>query len=81
MRIGIGTKREDVVRFLEEYGLHASFRTDFGPPRIVGTAQDVGCPHFFGCGDEVMIEVTVDIDNEGNVRSEPRVEEMYTNCL
>ncbi len=80
-RIVPGSKKQEVVGFLEKNGLHVSFRTDLNPEQIVGTTSDVGCPHIFGCGDEVLIGVEVNVDGEGTAISRPKVETMYTNCM
>jgi len=77
----IGTKREKVVQFLETNGLDVSSESDRIPPQIAGYVRDVGCPHIFGCGDEVIIRVAVGVDDKGAAISAPTVEAMYSDCL
>jgi hypothetical protein len=80
-RIGIGTKHGEVVRFLQENGLNVTTGSYSGSWRTVGTASDVGCPDIFGCGDEALIGVEVNVDESGNVISAPKVETMYSDCM
>jgi hypothetical protein len=80
-RIQIGTRKEDVYRFLEENGPNASFSKNSTPGRIVGTGTDAGCPHIFGCGDAAIIQVQIDVDGSGNAISPPKVDSGYTDCM
>jgi len=63
-RIAPGAKKPQVVEFLMENGQHVSFRAGLTPQQIVGTASDVGCPHIFGCGNDALIGVEVNVDDE-----------------
>jgi len=80
-QIGIGTKQSQVVQFLQENRLNVSTSSFSGKSRTVGTASDVGCPRIFGCGDEVLIGVEIDVDEGGDVISAPKVEAMYSDCM
>ena len=80
-RIRIGIKSEEVFRFLKENGLSSLLDASQNPRRIIGTASDVGCPQIFGCGEDVMIRVEVQVDDMGEVISPAAVDGMYTNCL
>jgi hypothetical protein len=73
----IGTKKEDVVRFVAEN----KFPLSFDKSGATGTIYTTGCSPF-GCGtDEALIGIRVDLDEAGNVKSKPVVVGMYTNCL
>jgi hypothetical protein len=80
-RIEIGTKKEEIVRFLEGNSLNVSFDNRGIPARIVGTGTDVGCPHIFGCGDAVIIQVQFDVDDNGSDISPPKIDMGYTDCM
>jgi hypothetical protein len=65
----IGTKRTDVILFFTENDIPLSF-DQFGASGIITTS---GCAPF-GCGaDSAIIGVRVELDGEGNVKSEPIV--------
>jgi hypothetical protein len=81
MQLTIGTKEEEVVRFLEETGLHASINSELTSPRMMGTAMDIGCPRIFGRGNDAMIAVEVGIAGDGTAIVAPSVNVMYTNCM
>jgi hypothetical protein len=80
-RIEVGTKKEEIVRFLEENSLNVSFYNRATPATIVGTGTDVGCPHILGCGDEALIEVQIDVDAGSDAISRPTVDVRYTDCM
>jgi hypothetical protein len=80
-RIEIGTHKEEILRFIEENGLRVSSNNNANPTRIVGTGTDIGCPHIFGCGDDALIMMQIDVDDSGNAISRPTVDVAYTNCM
>jgi hypothetical protein len=75
-----GTSKDTIVQFLNGNGLRVSFESD-GIPRIVGSATALGCAEIFGCGDEVLIEVAVDVDGGGRATASPTVDSRYDDCL
>jgi hypothetical protein len=76
-----GTSKDAIVHFLEENGLRASLDLSAFPSRIVGSSVETGCAEIFGCGDEVLIEVTVDVDSGGIATASPTVDSRYDDCL
>jgi hypothetical protein len=76
-RLKIGTKTEDVSRFFAEQGIPFTVVES----QAIGTLQTSGCAPF-GCGtDSALIGVRVEIDRTGTVTGEPRVVDLYTDCL
>jgi hypothetical protein len=76
-QLKIGTKKEDVVRFFAEN----KFPLSFGKSGATGTIYTTGCSPF-GCGtDEAVIDLSIELDEAGNVKSKPVVVGFYTNCL
>jgi hypothetical protein len=71
----IGSKKADVSRFFAEQGIGFHFSNS----EAVGDLQSTGCapPH---CGDGVIIEVRVKLDQAGTVMEEPTVEMGYDDC-
>jgi len=76
-QLKIGTKKDDVVRFFAEN----KFPLSFGKSGATGTIYTTGCSPF-GCGtDEAVIDLSIELDEAGNVKSKPVVVGFYTNCL
>jgi len=83
----VGTRREDVARFLERNGMQLTEdapRFDKSPHSVVGTlhfAGDKKCGTFLCRDDRSGIVLQVGVDEHGIVIVEPDVNGIYTNCL
>jgi hypothetical protein len=76
-RLRIGTKRDEVIRFFAENGIPLTIEGDDASVSILTS----GCSPF-GCGsDAFLLGVRVKLDEAGNVKSEPDVGGIYTDCL
>jgi hypothetical protein len=78
-----GTKKDAVARFYGEHGIPFSVvRFDETGFQAIGTLNTIGGCAPLGCGtDDALIGVRVQVDAEGTVTGEPKVVNMYTNCL
>jgi hypothetical protein len=76
-QLKIGTARPEVSRFFSEHNIPFEIVNS----EAYGTLQTTGCAPI-GCGtDEAIIGVRVQLDATGSVTNEPKVVDMYTNCL
>jgi|SRR5579862_697896 len=76
-KLGIGTRRDAVVRFFAENGIPLTFERD----EATGMINTTGCAPA-GCGsDDAFMGLRVKVDSAGTVISEPVVGAFYTNCL
>ena len=76
-QLKIGTRTEDVSRFFAEHGIPFTVVES----EAIGTLNTSGCAPF-GCGtDSALIGVRVKLDRMGTVTGEPKVVDLYTDCL
>src|SRR6266478_3759226 len=82
-QLKVGTKKDSVVRFYKEHEIPFEVvRWDNKEFQAIGTLYTVGGCAPLGCGtDNALIGVRVRVDAEGTVTEEPKVVNMYTNCL
>lgn len=76
-KLKIGTQKNDVIQFFSENNIPLRFVRS----SATGEIRTSGCAPF-GCGlDTALIGVRVQLDEAGDVKSEPVVVGMYTDCL
>jgi hypothetical protein len=77
VRLAVGTKKEAVLRFLEEHGMPYSFNKD----EVYAHISWVGCSPS-GCGsNDAFTAIRIPVDNEGTVTGKPMIGGHYTDCL
>ena len=89
-QLKLGTKKADVARFYAQHKIPfevVSWPFKDGESEVTGTEAigtlytSGGCPPF-GCGsDRLLIGVRVRVDADGTIIGEPKVVDMYTDCL
>jgi hypothetical protein len=81
-RLGIGTKKSEVIQFFAEHGLPIEF-LEIGTQFVAtGQVYTTGCAPAFACGsDRALLGLRVEVDPQGTVKSKPQVVPMYTDCL
>ena|ERR1043166_3814223 len=76
-QLKVGTKKLDVISFFEGHNIPLAMRGS----EASGTLLTFGCAPF-GCGtDDALIGVRVELDELGTVKQEPKVVNLYTDCL
>jgi hypothetical protein len=82
-QLKVGTKKDSVARFYKEHEIPFEVvRWDDTEFQAIGTLFTIGGCAPLGCGtDNALIGVRVRVDAEGTVTGEPKVVNMYTNCL
>jgi len=76
-RLKVGTKKAEVARFFAEHNIPFTISGS----EAMGTLWTSGCAPV-GCGsDSALIGVSVKLDPAGAVTEEPRVLDLYTDCL
>lgn len=82
-QLKIGTKRDAVARFYKEHKIPFEVvRFDDAGFQAIGTLSTIGGCAPFGCGtDDALIGVRVKVDADGAVTEEPKIVNLYTNCL
>ena len=76
-QLKVGTKKSEVSRFFADHGMPFSVVDSMA----FGTLPTSGCAPF-GCGsDSAMIGVRVKLNYAGAVMEEPKVVDLYTDCL
>jgi|SRR5882724_2256983 len=82
-QLKVGTRKDAVARFYKEHEIPFEVvRFDDTGFQAIGTLLTIGGCAPLGCGtDDALIGVRVKVDAEGTVTEEPKVVNMYTNCL
>jgi hypothetical protein len=82
-QLKVGTEKDAVARFYTEHKIPFEVvRSDDAGSEVFGTLYTIGGCAPLGCGsDNALIQVRVKVDADGTATAEPKVTNMWTNCL
>jgi len=79
-QLKIGTPKDDLLRFFTDHNMHVVIQDG----TAYGGMTTSGCGPIIGCGfgtSRAFIQLRVEVDEAGSVKSDPVVRGMYTDCL